>query len=478
MTLADRIAAALQAFRSPPLLRGGRGGLSSVTSQVADDPGWMGLTAGSNELDLAQVQEGYKDALTAWRKNPMAKRIIDVTTDFCLGDGLTPTAPGLMGRFIAGFWDHPKNRMAERLPILCDELSRAGDLFITLHRNPEDGMSYIRPIPKDTIIRIETLPNDWETELSFEQISNKGLETRTWLSIFHPDAAASDAVMIHYKINAIVGAQLGESDIATLIPWLQRYSRMLEDRVRLNWALKSFLWSVTVPTNMVAAKREQYSTPPEGGTVIIKDEQEKWEALTPNLHGFDANYDLHAVRLMIDAGSGLPPHWRSEATDVSLATANAMERSASRHLRRRQLYLKHLVIDLAFTAYGRAYEINRVRARPNKHLIECSTPDLSRQDNADLATAAKTMAEAMGAVSIQLPGSSATLRKRMLDLIFRFAGEQLTPPEIDQILAELGELPSAPIDTEPNEGAPVPGSLPPEPQSDPITQEMPETEVK
>jgi hypothetical protein len=33
----------------------------------------------------------------AWRKNPFAKRLVDGTTDYCLGDGLTPTAPGQAG---------------------------------------------------------------------------------------------------------------------------------------------------------------------------------------------------------------------------------------------------------------------------------------------------------------------------------------------------------------------------------------------
>ena len=50
-----------------------------------------------------------------------------------------------------------------------------------------------------------------------------------------------------------------------MIPWLLRYSRMLEDRVRLHWAVRAFLWLVTVPSNKIDAKREQYRTPPDSG---------------------------------------------------------------------------------------------------------------------------------------------------------------------------------------------------------------------
>jgi hypothetical protein len=35
--------------------------------------------------------------------------------------------------------------------------------------------------------------------------------------------------MLHYAVNRPLGALLGEGDLATLIPWLLRYSRMLED---------------------------------------------------------------------------------------------------------------------------------------------------------------------------------------------------------------------------------------------------------
>src|SRR5690606_6956352 len=114
----------------------------------------------------------------------------------------------------------------------------------------------------DRIEKIETAVNDWETELAFLERQDIG-EPKTWYSPQHPDAAAADAVMLHYAVNRPVGALLGESDLQTVTPWLQRYSRMLEDRVRLHWATRAFLWFVTVPTNKVREKQEQYRQPPE-----------------------------------------------------------------------------------------------------------------------------------------------------------------------------------------------------------------------
>ena len=420
--------------------------LASVTVQVDDAAGgavsgWVGFQGGPNDRDQHEIQQLYEDALLAWRKNPMAKRIIDCTIDYVLGDGMTPSAPGQIGQFIAKWWTHPKNHMERRLPELSEELARAGDLFITLHTNPVDGISYVRPIPKDRIAKISTAANDWETELIYYERQEVG-EPKPWLSPSHPDAAEAPAIMLHYSVNRVVGALLGESDLTTMLPWLLRYSRLLEDRVRLHWAARAFLWVVTVPSNLVSAKQDQYRTTPDSGSIIVKDDAEEWDAVSPDLKGFDAQFDLRAIRQMIDAGSGMPPHWRGEAHDVSLATAQAMEHSASRHLRRRQLYTRYMVQDLAHHAYTRAANFGRARAKPNRDAITVDMTDIDRVDNRDLAEAANTIAQAMAtAATTTATTRSDTLRRLALRMILKFAGEPLDGDTIETILDEAGDAP-------------------------------------
>jgi len=432
--------------------------LASVSSQVDDSAGWLAFSGGPNDRDASEIQQQYTDALEAWRKNPMAKRIIDTITDYCLGDGITPTAPGTIGRFLDTWWNHPKNQMDLRMPELSDELARAGDLFLTLHRNPTDGLSYIRPIPKDRITKIETAPNDWETELAYhERITDSPADTRCWLSPSHPQAAEANAIMVHYSVNRVIGCLMGESDLATIIPWLLRYSRLIEDRVRLHWAARAFLWIVTVPSAKVNAKREQYRTAPDSGSIIVKDETEDWSPVAPNLQGFDAQFDMRSVRQMIDAGSGLPPHWRGEAHDVSLATAEAMEHSASRHLRRRQKYLQYMVLDLLHLAYTRAWQLRTVRARPNRDAITCTLTDIDRDDNRDLAEAARTIAQASQTLhaTLETPSNrqSTRLQRLALQLVTKFAGEPLDDDQLDAIQQELATL-SAPAPTLETQGDP------------------------
>ena len=77
--------------------------------------------------DRAEVLE---QALEAWRINPLARRIVGLTTQYVVGGGLSlrcrhePTA-----RFLDRFWSHPLNRMSLRVHEFCDELGRTGNLF-------------------------------------------------------------------------------------------------------------------------------------------------------------------------------------------------------------------------------------------------------------------------------------------------------------------------------------------------------------
>jgi hypothetical protein len=54
-------------------------------------------------------------------------------------------------------------------------------VFIAMFRNPQDGMSYIRPIPKSQIIKIEVADNDWETEVAYHERQGPGESPRVWL---------------------------------------------------------------------------------------------------------------------------------------------------------------------------------------------------------------------------------------------------------------------------------------------------------
>lgn len=416
-------------------LAGPRWKLAAVNfTGVRDDRGWN-YWAGRPH-DRPDQYQLYNDTLEAWRKNPIAKRIIDAITDYVVGDGLTPVAEGEIGQFTNEFWNHPENQMPLRVPDLVDELSRAGNLLITLHRDPNTGMSYVRPIPTDSVVSAEYAKGDWEKIISVTfRIDQQTLTLPTPAGA----TAESQAIALLYGVNKPIAASMGESDLATLAPWLLRYSRMLEDRVRLNWAVRAFLWFVSVPEHQVEAKREQYRTPPESGSIVVHDQAEQWEVKAPNLNAHDAREDLKAVRMMIDAGSAIPPHWRGEATDINLATAQAMNAPAGRHLRRRQLYVREMLIDICNQAYARAFAAGMVTEPPNVKAITITVPDVTRDDNNTLGEAAARLASALASISAMLPENAprAEFAKYALKIVSKFAGEPASDETINQVIGGL-----------------------------------------
>jgi hypothetical protein len=389
----------------------------------------------------------FEDAREAWRKNPLARRLVGIVTSYTVGSGISLHSEhkGLQD-FIERFWLH--NRMELRLDEWCDELSRSGELFPVLFTNPVDGMSSVRLVPAVQIEYVDADPEDYEREIRYkETVALTSAVNEIWWQGAGSDTAddARVPVMLHYAVNRPVGGLRGESDLAPLLPWLRRYSRWLEDRVRLNAAMRSFLWVVSVPARLRAQVEERYRQVPEPGSVIITEKDaETWEAVTPSLHAADAEKDGRAIRWMIVAGGpGTALLDIGEGEDSNLASGQAMAEQRRRFLRRRQSYMGWLLCDLVLRAYLRQ---TRVLPRPEGSRfkvagmgdIQVNVPDISPEDNASLASAASALSGALATMAT-LTGSGPAYRRMALRLFTKFAGEQLGEGESTAILAE-GEV--------------------------------------
>ena len=168
----------------------------------------------------------------------------------------------------------------------------AGEIFPVLFTNPQDRMSTVRCVPASIIERIEWREGRLRGGAALQ--GGRAWPARTGGTLVGVAAASERCrtsrtpVMLHYAVNRPVGALRGESDLAPILPWLKRYSRWLEDRVRLNAGVRAFLWVVKAPARLRAELAERYRQPPEPGRVIIADEQETWTAVAPNLNANDA----------------------------------------------------------------------------------------------------------------------------------------------------------------------------------------------
>jgi hypothetical protein len=422
---------------------------AAPVGREGDGLGRVGSGGGPLDRSWDELSQQFVDVLEAWRKNPLARRLIGLTTSYVVGDGITLTSGyGPLKRYLAKWWSHEENLLDLRLGPWCDELARAGELFVVLHFNRADGMSYVRLVPASSIDRIEWRPGDYETELRYHEAV--GLDDpdydaggRFWLSpagldLDEPDASGRyQPVMLHFAVNRPVGCVRGDSDLATVLSWLRRYSRWLEDRVRLNAAVRAFLWIVKVPKAQVATKREELATPPEAGSVqVIDRDSEEWAAVAPALHAVDAERDGRAIRWMVVAGGpGIGLTDVGEAETANLATAAAMGDQRTRFLKARQGYFGYLLARLGLESYNRAVRLGRVRGRPMGLTdLRVGFADVSTADNVSLASSAASVASALKTV-YDMGVNGPLFQRLVLRVVLRFAGEQVGEMDLDKLLS-------------------------------------------
>lgn len=389
------------------------------------------------DKDWVEFYAELSDSREAWRKNPLARRIVGLITSYVVGAGVRVSSESSqLQKFIVEFWSHPRNRMDFRINSWCDELSRSGELFPVLFTNEMDGMSYVRAIPASQIEEVRWRDGDYEDELRYRETTGPGEDEKWWLS---PDGDEEHTKinpwMLHYAVNRPVGAVRGEGDLFAILPWLRRYNLWLEDRVRLNAAVRAFLWIVRAPQNLLKDLRDQYRKPPEPGTVVVAHQDEEWQAVSPSLNARDASADGRAIRWMIAAGGpGTSLVDFGEGEDANLATAKAAGEQRKRFLLRRQAYFCWILADVTAVAYNRYLDVRGLRwKRAAAADVVVSRPDISVEDNDTLASAIAALVGSLDGLQRFL-GESDALRAFGLRMLVKFAGESVGEDEFRALL--------------------------------------------
>ncbi len=395
-------------------------------------------TEGDRDRYAYNREEVLRQCLEAWRENPLARRIVELTSDYVVGGGIGLKADvQATHEFLDLWWNHRLNHMPIRVFEWCDELTRAGEIFPVISTDAA-GMSYLRAVPALDILEIESAPNDVEQERSYkERPETIGSDPKVWKAYDEasdaPDESGGFApVMLHYSINRPVGAQRGEPDLAPLLKWLTRYSAWLEDRVRLNRFRQVFLYWVhrafSSDAERLKRQAELNANPPNPGSILVSDDAETWDVLQPRLDSFEAKEDGFAVKKMIAAGAGIPMHFLAEPESSTRTTAEQSGGPTFRHFGRRQDFFIWMLRDIAQIAVRRRAAIDPKvgAARGSDATIEVAGTDISVRDNSSLADAATKIVAAFK----ELRDRGLITDEELLRVSYRFAGEIVDVPAL------------------------------------------------
>jgi len=421
----------------------------SLAVRALDDPRDTSLSGGNTrQKDRYPYdrEEILRDALLAWRTNPLANRIVSLKKEYVIGEGVQVTSDHAgTQKFIKELLAHELNDWYAQLLEWVDELTRAGEIFILITTDA-GGMSYFRAVSAMEIADVLTKDEDIRQPIVFIA---KTLLTETEGKRYAAYDQADDqqnedgsfpAVMLQLAINRVVGGKRGESDLGSLLRWLARFSNWLEDRVRLNRFRQAFMFWLKKPFGSESERKARElslnANPPQPGSILVSDASEDWNVIHPKLDSFEASEDGQAIKKMIAVGSGNPMHFLAEPEGSTRTTAEQSGGPTYRHYSQRQVLVFGFIRRLVRVAVRRRAMLDhQVKADAG---IEVTGVDISARDNAALAVAANTIIQGF----MQLRTKQMIDDEEMLRLSYKFAGEivdvkellargRLAPPILD-----------------------------------------------
>ena len=355
-------------------------------------------------------------AITAWRANPIARRIIELTTEFVIGDGFTFTCPKNVEKLLKDFWSHPLNNLDDQLPEWADEAWRTGDLFLLVSVDG-GGQAYVRALPSESVGIIDVAGNDYRQEKAYR---HDATDDKPWPAYL--PGGDQDIFVLHFPLSLAVGASFGESDLSHILYWIGLYRQWLEDRARLNYFRQMFSFILQRPFTSQAEKDKYmrdfaYKLPKKSGGVLGLDPTESLGVLNPNLASFEAETDGLAIKRMIASGAGIPMHYLAEPESSTRTTAEAAGTPTFKRFKRRQQYLANVVRTLLQTVVQiRRRSVSNLPVSPE---IQINVPDITERDNANLAIAVQRIVTAFA----PLYNAKLIDPKEFIRLVYRFVAE-------------------------------------------------------
>lgn len=269
--------------------------------------------------DLTPVQQDrmLEIAWYLWEQNPLAKRLIQFTTDLVLGEGVTVQAKDeRLQRAIDDTWNHRINQLKTRLPEFHNALELNGELILPVETNPITGRPILGFIDPSNVQRIELNPlNNLQVDAVVLRAEG-GIGEGQRLKVVqpNPETGLLEGEVFYLGINKLPNSSRGRSSLLPLSDWLDLYDQYMFAEVERLHLLSSFVWDYTIEgaDPAVVADKVKALPNPKPGSVFGHNEKEKLEARTPDLKAADRSEAGRMLRTHIAGGYGYPLSYLGE----------------------------------------------------------------------------------------------------------------------------------------------------------------------
>lgn len=359
-----------------------------------EDALWRSLTTISiRDLNLLTQKRMQDIAFYMYDSNPMGKRIIEILTDFVVGDGFTYTAKDKnVLEVIKKFWEDPQNNLDDEIEEFVKEQDIFGELFIPVWVNPVNGavkLGYIDPYLVTKVTKDKNNPRMHKSVIWRKRNSDKSI-TYNIINIDKDPKSKTEGKLIgdcfFFPINKVISATRGRSTLLSLSDWLDSYDQFLFARVERAFLLNNFIWDIECEgmTEVELKVFVKNLAMPKPGSVRAHNEKIKWKAETPKLESADASNEARLFKMQILGGAGFPEHWFGEGSTTTRATALEMSLPTLKKLKSRQKKVKSFLIQIVKFVIDQAIIAEELPEDVDKSFKIIPSPITSR-DNAGIA---------------------------------------------------------------------------------------------
>jgi len=392
-----------------------------------------------SDRDLAPILQAraLELAYYLYETNPLAKRILELTRDFVLGDDVQitcssdqqSTEPSEESIVLDQFWHDPVNQLDLKLMDHVLELGLWGEQFWPVVVNPVDGSVRLGYLDPADVQKVIVDPQNVKQANEFVVRGRGGVEDQRYQVIrcdLDPQSPSYGRLIapnlthsaFFFAINKVSNATRGRSDLLCLTDWVDVYDQALFNEVDRSVLLKSFIYDVTIRGDQKAVDdyTKRHGKTPKPASVHVHTDSVKWEAVTPTLNSRDAAASADQILSYISSGAGIPKTWINGMMDVNLATATALSEPAIKRLIARQKQVRHLIFYVCTFVLDQAELHGRLPKRPRQRSgtlpepwpLSVSLPAIRTKDSAALANTLQLVVNALvaaradGAIDVQV----------------------------------------------------------------------------
>lgn len=346
---------------------------------------------------------------------PIAKRALEITRNFIVGDGLSFTAEDkTVQKVLDDFW--LRNNMRMRQNDMALEIGMYGEQFYPVGVNQKNGavvLGYLDPLEVTNVVTLPTniaipdiieigeAPNE-RVDYSID-VPSRASKGQNQLKVIRRDTDINaktwdllNGDCFFFATNKVSNASRGNSDLLSAIDWLETHEQFLMTIHEAAVLKTSVLWDILVEgadDKKIKELQRKYSAI-KSGTTRWHNEKMKIEAVVPELNSSDLTEHASTLKRHICTAIGYPEHWLSEGSNANRATAAEMGVPATKNLKARQNFFLNMLSTMFDFSIDQAIAANRLNRNVNRS-FEISAPQIWVIDTQKIANSLSGLCDSL-----------------------------------------------------------------------------------